>query len=155
VRVELSPTIDTGGKPGFESVLSLGVGMPLDFRGRSHHYFQVRGGAGGGYEGASHAGMFVGALDVDYLYWAEPRLDVRAGLRLSHRRTSRDEKLYGLGARLGLIPIVLHDDASWIVSQLAIGPELRLEHLWSDPDKPRGQFSVPLVIEGNFLGAGD
>jgi hypothetical protein len=154
VRVELAPSFDTGGRPGFESTLALGVGLPLDFHGRSHHFIQARAALGGGYDGESRGGVLVTAADVDYIHWAEPHMDVRAGLRLSYRSTS-DAKLYGLGARLGLLPIVLHHDGGWLVSHLCVGPELRFEHLWSDQGTTRGLFSLPLVLEGNFLGAGD
>ena len=83
LRVETTPTIDTGGRPGFESMFSLGIGMPLDFHGRSHHYAQARAALGGRLDGRTARGMFVVAGDVDYIYWAEPHLDVRAGLRAS------------------------------------------------------------------------
>lgn len=155
MRLEIAPAVDTQGRAGFESALGLGVGMPLDHRGRSHHFFQVRGSAGGGLDGATRGPMFATALDADYLHWAEPRMDVRAGLRLSYR-SAGDDKLYGLGARLGLLPIVRADDGGWLLSHLCIGPELRLERIFGDPDRAsRGLFSLPLVIEGNFLAAGD
>src|SRR5512146_1200305 len=85
IRLELAPTIDTGGHAGFEVAIGGGIGMPLDFHGRSHHYFQTRVGLGGGLDGESRSGMFTTAADVDYIYWAEPRMDVRGGLRLSYR----------------------------------------------------------------------
>jgi hypothetical protein len=154
VRVELSPTLDTGGHVGFEGALSLGLGLPLDYRGRSHHFFQARPGIGGGVEPASHAPMVLAHADVDYVYWAEPRMDVRAGMRLSYRGT-RDAKLWGFGGRLGLLPMVWANDGNWLVSHLCVGPELRLEHVSADPGGGRGIFSVPLVVEGNFLAAGD
>jgi len=155
VRLELAPTLDTGGHPGFEVALGGAIGMPLDYRGRSHHFIQVRPSIGGGLDGATRRGMVVAATDVDYIYWAEPRMDVRGGLRLSYRRVE-DTKLYGLGARLGLLPIVTGNDGSWLVAHLCVGPELRFENLWGDPGSAsRGLFSVPLVIEGNFLAAGD
>jgi len=155
LRLELTPTLDTGGRPGFESTFGVGVGLPLDYHGRSHHFIQTRGSLGGGFDGQSRSGMFVTAADVDYIHWAEPRMDVRAGMRLSYRNTATG-KLYGFGGRLGLLPIVLKNDGNWIVAHLCVGPELRLEGLWGDADRAsRGLFSLPLVIEGNFLGAGD
>ena len=99
--------------------------------------------------------MLVAATDLDYIHWAEPRMDLRAGLRLSYR-SSRDDKAYGIGGRLGLLPIVRGDDTGWLVWHLCIGPELRGESLWSGATgAQRGLFSVPLVTELNLLGAGD
>lgn len=155
IRLETAPTLDTGGRPGFESLVSLGVGLPLDFRGRSHHFIQARAAVGGGVDGQTARGMFVAVTDLDYIYWAEPRLDLRAGLRLSYRNTG-DAKLFGLGGRLGLLPIVHGDDANWLVWHFCLGPELRIESLWSDSTgAQRGLFSVPLIAELNFLAAGD
>jgi hypothetical protein len=153
--VEAAPTLDTGGRPGFQSLLSLGVGLPLDYHGRSHHYIQARAAVGGGVDGETRGGMFLGAVDVDYIYWAEPKLDLRAGMRLSYRST-RDDRLYGIGGRLGLLPIVRGDDGNWLVWHFCLGPELGVESLWSSrTGAQRGLFSVPLVAEFNFLGAGD
>lgn len=154
VRVELAPVVDSQGRGGFESTVGLGVGLPLDYGGRSRHYIQARASAGGGVDSASRAPMFTSALDADYLYWAG-RLDLRAGLRLSYRSTA-DTKLYGLGARLGISPVVWGDESGWLVSHVCVGPELRVESLWSDPGgASRALFSAPLVVEANFLGAGD
>lgn len=155
VRVEVAPTIDTSGRAGVESTASLGLGLPLDFAGRSHHFFQARAGAGAGLDGETRAAMFVGAFDADYIYWAEPRLDLRAGLHFS-MRSAPGAKLYGAGGRLGILPIVVARDGGYLASHLAIGPEIRLERLFGDPARAsRGLFSAPLVVEGNFLGAGD
>jgi hypothetical protein len=155
VRLELVPTVDSGGHVGFEVALGGGIGLPLDYSGRSHHFIQAREELGGGLDGQSRRAMFVTATDVDYVYWAEPRMDIRGGLRLSYRSLT-DQKLYGLGARLGLLPIVKGDDGNWLVAHLCVGPELRFENLFGDPSTgSRGLFSVPLVIEGNFLAAGD
>jgi hypothetical protein len=160
-RVGIGPTLDTTGKPGFESMLTLGVGTPLDFHGRSHHFFQAASSVGGGMDSQTKKASVLLAQDFDYIYWAEPRLDVRAGMRLSFRSVPAADqgsgvKLYGFGAHMAFMPIVWHHDGGWLVSQFNIGPDLRLDYLWSDPGGySRGQFSVPLGFELNGLGAGD
>ncbi len=40
-------------------------------------------------------------------------------------------------------------------AQLVIGPELRAEHVGDGVNPGRAIASLPLVIEGNFLAAGD
>lgn len=159
LRVDLAPTIDTDGKPGFESTLSIGAGMPLDYSGRSHHYVQALGSFGGGYAGTTAAGVLETAATVDYIYWAEPSMDVRVGSRFTYRTTPGNDtapSLYGLGGHVALMPIVWGDDNSWMLVHFCLGPELRLERLWSDPSGgARGLFSAPLVAEFNLLAAGD
>lgn len=158
-RIELTPTMDTDGGSGFESMFSLGVGMPLDYAGRSHHYVQALGGLGGGAGGAIGSGYFGAATAFDYIYWAEPSMDLRAGLRLTYRGVPTDHEaldLYGLGGHFALLPMVLGDAGSWIPIHLGVGPEFRLEHVWLSPKGAgRNVFSLPLVIEVSALAAGD
>src|SRR5262249_8817023 len=71
IRVEVAPTLDSGGRVGVESALSIGIGMPVDFHGRSHHYLQALSSLGGGLDGRSRSGEFLAAVGLDYIYWAE------------------------------------------------------------------------------------
>lgn len=159
VRIELSPTADTEGGAGFESMFSIGVGWPLDFSGRSHHYVQALGAVGGGYGGAIGSGYFASGAALDYIHWAEPNMDIRAGLRFSYRGVPADEEaldLYGFGGHFALIPMVLGDAGGWLPVHVGVGPELRLEHVWISPTgADRNVFSLPLVIEVTALAAGD
>jgi hypothetical protein len=164
IRVEVAPTLNDSGRPGVESALSFGLGMPLDFHGRSHHYLQALaslggGGVGGRSGGQPMAGAFLAAAGVDYIYWAEPRLDLRAGARFTFRQLSPaadGTRLFGLGGHLGILPMVKKNDAGWLLMHLCLGPALRMEALWSSP--PGGAqalFSLPLILELNLLAAGD
>jgi hypothetical protein len=157
VRVAAGPTLDTGRHVGAVSTLSLGLGLPVDFHGRSHHYVQGLASVGGGRDGATGAGMAVVSADLDYVRWVEPTLDARAGFHFAYQNlpgngTSR----YGGGAHAALLPMVYQDDTTWIVTHLCVGPELRAEVLSGNPaGGALGVFSLPLVIELNLLGAGD
>jgi hypothetical protein len=157
LRLAAAPTIDTGGHAGFTVTLSLGLGTPLDFHGRSHHYFQGLTTVGGGRDGATGGRMFVAAQDFDYIYWAEPHLDVRAGLHAAFQSVpggTGSVPRGGGGAHVGVLPMVYANDASWLVTHVCIGPELRGEVL-SGNGGALGLFSFPLVTELNLLGAGD
>lgn len=143
---------------GVESTFSIGIGTPLDFKGRSHHFLQALGSIGGGFDGRTASGMVVAGADLDYIYWAEPRLDVRAGAHFSYVQPAKDgsEKLYGAGAHIGILPALVQLESSWMAPQLVLGPEFRLTYLWSDPPgAARTLFSLPLVAELNLLAAGD
>lgn len=157
VRVALAPTLDGTGQPGFEATLSLGVGMPLDYAGRSHHFIQALGTIGGGVESQGKKAEVVTGIDVDYIHWAEPKFDLRAGMHFDFRSVpSLDTKLYGFGGHFGIMPALFADNGNWIVSHFAIGPELRIGRLFGDPgDASRTLFSLPLVFELNLLAAGD
>ena len=159
IRVEVAPTIDGGGRAGVESALSLGIGMPLDYHGRSHHYLQGLASLGGGLDGPSRSGEFLAAVGADYIYWAEPTLDVRAGGRYSFRKLGEaagGTNLHGFGGHLGILPMVTQSDGNWMVMHLCLGPEARVEALWSSPPAAvRSLFSLPLVLELNLLAAGD
>jgi hypothetical protein len=159
VRVDMAPTVDSDGHAGFESTFSIGIGTPVDFNGRSHHYIQTLGSIGGGLDGATSSGSFVSTLSLDYIYWAEPIMDIRTGLRFAYRSTPGVDDsplLYGFGGQIGVLPIVVGADGSWLPVHICLGPELRLEHMWSNPDgHDRSLFSLPLVAEINFLAAGD
>jgi hypothetical protein len=160
VRLEAAPTVDTGGRVGAEGRFSLGIGWPLDFRGRSHHFIQGLTSIGGGRDGQTGKGMVTAGTAIDYIYWAEPRMDVRVGTHFAYRKVPPggpiSTSLYGIGGHLGLMPIVWGNDSSWAVQHFCIGPELRLEYMASDPSgSSRGLFSLPLVTEFNFLAAGD
>jgi len=159
IRVEVAPTIDGDGRAGFSSALALGIGMPLDFHGRSHHFLQALGSVGGGLDGRTRSGAFVGSAGIDYIYWAEPVLDVRAGMRASFEELkpgAGGASLRGVGGQLGILPMVAQNNANWLVMHLCLGPEARVEALWSSPpDRVRSLFSLPLVLELNLLAAGD
>ena len=163
-RVEVAPTINDSGRPGVEAALSFGVGWPLDFHGRSHHYLQGLaslggGGVGGRGAGQPTAGAFLAAVGVDYIYWAEPTLDLRAGPRFTFRQLSDaagEAKLFGLGGQLAILPMVKKNDAAWLLTHLCLGPAFRVEALWSSPPgDTQALFSLPLILELNWLAAGD
>src|SRR4051812_34593961 len=88
IRVGIGPTVDTGGRVGVESTLSLGIGMPLDYRGRSHHFLQAQASTGGGLDSQTKGGMVALGTALDYIYWAEPKLDVRVGAHFAYRKVS-------------------------------------------------------------------
>jgi len=79
IRLSVGPSLDDSGNAGFESTLSLGGGMPLEYSGRSHHYVQASAHAGGGYEGKTDVAFFSTGGQLDYIYFAEPKLLDRAG----------------------------------------------------------------------------
>jgi hypothetical protein len=63
---------------------------------------------------------------------------------------------YGFGGHGAVLPMVYANDASWLVTHVCIGPELRGEVLSGNPaGGALGLFSLPLVVELNLLGAGD
>jgi hypothetical protein len=159
VRLAVAPTLDTGGHAGFNVTVSLGLGTPLDFHGRSHHYFQGLTSVGGGRDGATGGRMFVATQDFDYVHWAEPRFDVRAGLHAvfqSVASSTGSAPRGGGGAHVGVLPMVYANDASWLLIHVCVGPELRGEALSGNPaGGALGLFSLPLVTELNLLGAGD
>jgi hypothetical protein len=103
--------------------------------------------------------MFVAAQDFDYIYWAEPRLDVRAGLHAAFQSVTSgtaSASRGGGGAHVGVLPMVYANGASWLVTHVCVGPELRGEVLSGNPaGGALGLFSLPLVTELNLLGAGD
>jgi hypothetical protein len=158
VRLTAAPTVDTNGRPGFESTLSLGIGMPIDFHpGRSHHYLQTLTSIGGGLDGQTRSGMFTFNQSLDYVHWAEPRFDLRAGTHFVFQDVQSGNAMlqrYGFGAHAGLSPLVYANDTTWLVTHLGVGPQLRAEALLG-PDGWLGRFSLPLAIELNFLAAGD
>lgn len=159
VRVAVGPTLDNAARVGVESTLSIGIGWPLDFQGRSHHFVQARGAVGGGLDRAAEQAVFLTSGELDYIYWAEPKLDLRLGLHVGLRKllasTSAAES-HAIGAHAAVLPIVLTWPSSWMVPQLVIGPELRADYVWTDATTPsRTIVALPLVIEGNLLAAGD
>jgi hypothetical protein len=158
-RLAGGPTVDTGGKVGVTGGFALGIGTPLDFRSRSHHFFQALANVGGGRDGATGGAAFVAAQDFDYIYWAEPRMDVRAGLHLPFETVPAPfgrSPRFGFGAHGAVLPMVYANDASWLVTHVCVGPELRGEVLSGSPGGGAlGLFSLPLVVELNMLAAGD
>lgn len=159
IRVAVAPTLDGAGRPGFESTIGLGIGLPLDYHGPSHHFLQATGSIGGGLDGASRTGALVTTAGLDYLYWAEPRLEVRGGLRFSYRRVAGEgapTELTGFGGHLGLLPVVVGNVGPSSAYHLCLGPELHAEWLHSDPPvASRALLSLPLVAELTVLTTGD
>jgi hypothetical protein len=159
IRLDIGPSIDALGGAGFESTISLGLGMPLDYSGRSRHYVQAMGSLGGGTDTRDESGLFITAASLNYIYWAEPVLDVRAGLRFAYRDPVPDSgrpPLYGFGGHLAILPVVVGDASGWAAAHFCLGPELRLESLWGGPPgDPRLLFSLPLAAELTLLAAGD
>jgi hypothetical protein len=158
-RLGVGPAIDSNGRVTIESTFSLGFGMPLDYEGRSKHYLQAASFIGGGADVDTGAKIFTTGLGVDYIYWGHRRFDVRTGAYFVYRyrpEPSRDLDLLGLGAHLGLMPIVKGTDSDIFVPQVCIGPEFRIDQTWdASSNRSRTQFTVPLVVEFNLLAAGD
>lgn len=160
-RVSVASTLDTLGRPGVEAVAAVGIGTPLDFHHRSQHYLQALGSLGGGWDAATRGGELLARGDVSYIHWASPRLDVRLGAGFGWRdaRTelaSSSSSAWSLGAHLAVLPTVWENSNSWLVSQIVTGLELRAEALGgARPVGDRGLFSAALVVEANFLAAGD
>lgn len=162
-RIEIAPTIDTLGHPGFEALFGAAVGIPVNFKGRSRHFARARAGLGAGAFAPIPGGFFTSAIDLDYLYWAGgdkgPSMHVVAGLRSSIRTAPNSDKapsFYGFGGRFAIMPAVYANEAGWLVRHLTIGPELRIEGLWSNPPgSGRAIVGLPLVVEISGLAAGD
>ena len=159
VRVAVGPTLDSAARVGVESTFSIGIGWPLDFHGRSHHFVQARGAVGGGLDRQAERPVVVASGELDYIYWGEPKLDVRFGMHVGLRMlpdTQGASDSHVFGAHAAVLPIVLTWPSSWMVPQIVLGPELRAEYVWTDATHPsRALVSLPLVIEGNLLAAGD
>ncbi len=159
LRLAAAPTLDGDGHPGFESTVGIAVGTPLDFHGPSHHFLQATGSLGGGLDGRTRTGMLVTTGGLDYLYWAEPRLELRGGARLAYRVVEGDPahtKLFGVGGHLGILPVVAGNASGPGVYHLCLGPEIQVEWLHSDPaGSSRTLLSLPLVVELTVLTAGD
>ncbi len=159
LRLAVGPTLDSSARVGVESTLSFGLGWPLDFHGRSHHFVQARGAVGGGLDRQAEQPVFLVSGELDYLYWAEPELDVRFGLHFGHRKvfdSPAASDSHAFGAHAAVLPIVLTWPSSVMVPQLVLGPELRADYVWSDAKLPsRAIVSLPFVIEASLLAAGD
>jgi hypothetical protein len=159
LRVSAGPTLDTGARVGGEVMLSAGIGMPLDFNGRSHHFAQARASLGGGLDGRTQREMLTVGGELDYIHWAEPRADVRVGLHMLYRKLPdavQDPKLYAFGAHFAVLPIVLGSDGGIGVQHFVLGPEIRVEHVWTDSVRGhRALFSLPLVAELDLFITGD
>lgn len=158
-RLGVGPAIDSLGRVSIESTFTLGLGMPLDFKERSHHYLQGLGFAGGSSDVDSQVkGPTVG-LGVDYIYWAHPRFDVRTGAYFVYRNRDepmRELDLSGLGVHLALMPVLTNKNSDIFVPQLCIGPDIRVDQSWdAHSRRSRAQFAIPIVIEFNLLAAGD
>ncbi len=159
LRVGAGPITDSDGRVGFESTVSLGIGMPLDYSGQSHHFLQGLGYIGGGTGSEQGSGTFTTGAGLDYIYWAHPRVDIRAGLQFvyrNHGEEPRDVDLLGVGAHLALLPVVISSDSSWMLLQFCVGPEFRVDQSWNARGgSSRGHLAVPLVAEFNLLATGD
>jgi hypothetical protein len=143
-------------------MFSAGLGWPLSFQGRSHDFAQGRATVGGGVDGRSGKPLVVAGGEVDYIHWAEPALDLRAGAHLLYRRLTIDDPtrkdIHGgaIGGHVGLYPIAGGSDSSWLVYHFLLGPEVRAEYVWTgSPADSRAIVSVPFVAEILFLAAGD
>lgn len=156
IKLSVAPVIDERGGVGVEGALSLGLGMPLDFNHRSHHYLQILGTGGGGLDTRNADPMAIARAELEYINWALPHLDVRAGAGYVFHDvfTSRtDEIQHGFGGHLTLLPVVAGSNDNWLVMHFSVGPELRVEYLFGPGGGAR--FSLPLVLELDFLAAGD
>lgn len=157
-RLSLAPTLDGAGRGGFEAFLSLGVGMPLDYTGRSHHFVQALISGGGGMDSRTHAGMGLAALDADYLYRGDQVMDIRVGGRMSMRGVGGrgEPMMYGLGASFAWMPILREESGQVLVLHWNLGAEFRIDHFWSDlKEADHTLFSPALVADANLLITGD
>jgi hypothetical protein len=161
IQLSVAPTIDTAGHLGVSATVGAGIGSPVDFNGRSHHFVQALASAGGGYDGAAGARMETAGVDADYIYWARAALDLRAGVGFTYRHVEpvaaepHGVARYAANAHVALLPVVSGDERGWLVRHLCIGAALRGELAWSDPSGERGLFSLPLLVELELLAAGD
>jgi hypothetical protein len=159
LRLSLGPTADTDERVGFESSLAIGIGTPLSFDGRSHHFAQGLASLGGGYDGKTRAGFVGTSLAADYIYFAEPHLLVRAGVPLTLRLapdSTAEPELFGVGAHVALMPVVAGSFGGPIVGLFCLGPDLRVERVADlDGGPARARFSLPFVAELVTLIAGD
>ncbi len=159
VRLGVGPVVDSNNNVGIESTFSLGIGMPLDYRSRSKHYLQGLGFVGGGADVDTGAKIVTTGIGADYIYWAHPRLDVRAGMYFVYRNReemTKERDLYGLGAHVALMPVLSGSASNIFVPQFCIGPEFRVDQSWdSNSNVTRTFFGFPLVLEVNLLAAGD
>jgi hypothetical protein len=98
-------------------------------------------------------------IGADYIYWAHPRLDIRAGAYFVYRNRDQgpyERDLLGLGAHLALMPVATDSESNIFVPQVCIGPEFRVDQSWdSHSNLTRTHFGFPLVLEVNLLAAGD
>jgi hypothetical protein len=158
-RLGVGPVLDSDGRVGIESTFSLGFGMPLDYRGRSQHYMQGLAFVGGGADVDTDAKIVTTGIGADYIYWAHPRLDVRAGMYFVYRNREdkpKEHDLLGMGAHVALMPVTTGSDSSIFVPQFCIGPEFRVDQSWdAHSNASRTHFGFPLVMEFNLLAAGD
>ena len=160
LRLAAGPELDSEGSGGFDVMLGLGIGSPLDFMSRSHHFVQLHADAGGGKTGQRGDGQFSALAGGDYIYWAEPRLVMRTGVLFGYRAIWDDSKdgadLFGIGGHLALLPIVKTYDGGPIIMLLNLGPDVRVLSYGSDGKHPGGAtFSIPLTAEINILAVGD
>lgn len=158
-RLGVGPVFDSAGRVAIETTFSLGLGTPLDFKGRSQHYAQALVFGGGSSDVDVDAQGPTFGLGLDYIYWAHPRFDVRTGIYFVNRdreEAMKERNLFGFGAHLSLLPVLTKSHSNISVPQLCIGPDLRIDQTWDVNSRlSRSQFSVPLVVELNFLVAGD
>lgn len=158
-RLGVGPVLDSNSNVGIESTFSLGFGMPVDYQGRSKHYLQGLGFVGGGADVDTGAQIVTAGVGADYIYWAHPRLDVRAGMYFVYRNRvemTKERDLLGLGAHVAIMPVAAGSNSNIFVPQFCIGPEFRLDQSWdSNSNVTRTHFGFPLVLEVNLLAAGD
>lgn len=161
-RLGIAPTLAVNGgraRAGVEASFALGFGTPLDFRGASRHYLQALATAGGGLDARTGGRVVIARADLGYLHLPTPSLMLRTGLGFVYHNVQGDPDglaLYGVGAHLGLLPVVLSPPPGVILKRLSVGPELRADYLWSSAaGATHGQLALPLVAEFDLLVAGD
>lgn len=158
LRVALAPTLDDSGRGGFEAYLMAGLGMPLDYSGRSHHFVQSLVSLGGGADPRTKHGLVLMNMDLSYLYRGDRVMDIRVGPRFSMRALpTRDEPwMLGMGFSVGIMPILVESGSEWITLHWNLGAELRIDHFWSDLSQAEHSlFSPALVFDINLLATGD
>jgi hypothetical protein len=166
LRIAIAPTVDVAGGAaaaggnvvGVMGSVAFGIGWPLDLQHRSQHFMQGLAWAGDGIDGYSGHQLQTAGVDLDYIGWLRQSLHVRAGSGFVFHNVvdGAGTKRYGFGGHIGVMPIVGGSDASWLVHHVVVGPELRADLLFSDDaGGMRAVLSLPLVVELDFLAAGD
>lgn len=160
LRLAAGPEMDSGGHGGFEVMVGLGIGTPLDFMGRSHHFLQVHGDLGGGATGEASAGQFTALGGGDYMYLADPHFALRTGVLFAYRAIWESEgsalDFTGVGGHAALLPIVKMYDGGPMAMMINLGPDIRVMRYWGLGPKNGGPvFAVPIALELSVLAVGD
>lgn len=152
-----APSIDTSGKPGFDSLATFSVGVPISYAqdgvfGSAGHsrvaLLFTPLALGGGYLGKEQIGFLHYAPGLLFSFHpksqdsADYPLTIQAGAFFSGRffwpPGSEVTRLVGAGSSLGLL---------WRLNSILLGPRLAIEYLHGpDPTPHRGIISLGVEI---------